>query len=636
MLAMVLSCGGCAADSSSGPADGTGTDEEIADTSVAPAAEVVADDTQGPGEGVQDADSSESLNGPDGVDDTPLDSVPDAADSSEVSSDVSVTWVPVVTEKPAQCATGELLFAPADATTATADALFDAIAAEFSEICGSVGDVDGDGRTDLLVGDRLLLNCGDDGFVDVGLPGVEATYVVASAITDLEADGVREILLGDSAGQLHLRRLRADGTFDVEPPVRVVAEDAMITGISPLPDRDGDGAPDLLYVTAYAWPPLLFAGGFPNTVLFAAENKRYNALLFVGGDGSLTKIPMADPARDCGHAPSYAAVVGTRHHLGLSDVMWVAQMWTDDCVLSVDDAGFPAPPRLQPQPFEDYGDLTFPMGVTYAYLGDEAGLVFAVSEVGGTGTKKPCAVLWGVDADDQVAVHELEDVSNIPASPNWVCWGMTFNDFDLDGWPDFAAAYGPTGWLTLDDDGAVEVNTHAANRPGGVALWMGGADVWEDSVDRMPEEVEGSSHFGILAGDFYGNDGMGDGCKDLLLTSTPALPTAAHPEVEEQVLYLASAWVLRNRCADDGAAEFVGVRAGYGDVGAIVKLTRSDGHVEYKPILGLEGLTGTVEPSAVFGLPEAVTATQVELLRASGETVVIAPGAQGLKGWLSP
>ena len=123
----------------------------------------------------------------------------------------------------------------------------------------ALGDVDGDGDQDALIGnggdgqDRLLLNDGKGRFTDATatqLP-VDADDCSAVALADLDGDGDRDALIGSSSGcsaasQERLYLNDGAGTFTDVTATRLPVDTDFYTEVVELEDIDGDGDRDAL------------------------------------------------------------------------------------------------------------------------------------------------------------------------------------------------------------------------------------------------------------------------------------------------------------------------------------------------------------------------------------------------------
>ena len=158
----------------------------------------------------------------------------------------------------------------------------------------AMGDVDGDGDLDVLIGrelkaNQLLINDGAGGFsVDASFPGgVANTHAVAMG--DVDGDGDLDLLIGNFACANELLINDGLGGFSVDGsfPGGTAVTNAVAMG-----DVDGDGNLDLLIGNEYSVDELLLGdglGGFSVDGSFPGESVVTKAVAMgdVDGDGDL-------------------------------------------------------------------------------------------------------------------------------------------------------------------------------------------------------------------------------------------------------------------------------------------------------------------------------------------------------------
>ncbi|MCA9493061.1 MAG: VCBS repeat-containing protein, partial [Myxococcales bacterium] len=138
--------------------------------------------------------------------------------------------------------------------------------ATFGWLQSDVGDVDGDGDEDVLLGGRqlgLALNDGSGTFTTVVLPAAVATSAVR--LVDVDGDGDLDAIAAVDGGPV----LWAENTGALQPPALVAAL-RDVTGIEPA-DVDGDGDEDLILSRADGvWWVERGVGGFAAPIRWLA------------------------------------------------------------------------------------------------------------------------------------------------------------------------------------------------------------------------------------------------------------------------------------------------------------------------------------------------------------------------------
>jgi len=177
-----------------------------------------------------------------------------------------------------------------------------------SESTVAVGDLDGDGRTDALVANKIdpdkgatslvhpLIHVGPEGKKlrkqePLNLPDA---YHYAPALGDLTGDGADDLILGTWQGNLSYYRNEGDGTFTpVDGPLKGLSGGTNV--VPALGDLSGDGRPDLVLGTAGGTVTLHRNTGSASSPSFAqtpdtlatVDSRAAPTLHDIDGDGTL-------------------------------------------------------------------------------------------------------------------------------------------------------------------------------------------------------------------------------------------------------------------------------------------------------------------------------------------------------------
>ena len=378
---------------------------------------------------------------------------------------------------------------------------------QFGTSSAGIGDVDGDGVPDLVVGSPsrsnstgavqvVLLN--SDGTAktssEVSVSGVAAGNQFGRAVAgvgDVDRDGVPDIAVGSPnknsrQGELQVVLLSSDGTAkslgaSMQSPTTV--QNGALFGFSAagIGDVDGDGVPDLAVgapnvgSTGAVYVVLLnAAGGAKQTVTVAnaanAQGDSFGASVAGVGDVDGDGIP--------------DIAVGASNRANSAGTVWVVQLNADGTAKRADSVvDAPAGPRPAAQDR---------LGTSVAGIGDIDGdgipdLVAGASSAGGGGSLRGVAHVVLLEADGGVK-RSFEIGDGFPQAPSIS---------DYDGFGTSVAGLGD-----LNRDGTAEI---AVGAPGDDSRVLSGGVVHVISVDYAARAGDGHlRRTGFLHGDAEG------------------------------------------------------------------------------------------------------------------------------------
>lgn len=382
-------------------------------------------------------------------------------------------------------------------------------------VTSSVGDLNRDGNLDILVWEKdgagvkeAYLNCGSR-FLPLGLAGridgapadLLGSGASASVLRDLDGDGRTDLVVATLDTRVHVL-LQQDGLRfshrlawappapPTQPPFPRIAVVAPV-------DINGDGRLDL-----YAAFRLKVDMPRPGA---HAENR----VLLQQPDGSFADATMAPE-----YAPIFACgdnlTLGVNFFLdprpgNMTRYIWLGNINADSCLYRYSiDAGRPSFRQVK---LPLVGDPPRTMGVEHAYEDNSGASLVTESN-------------WGLSAPTfRIADSGVTDVTgNISFDPvpadthNLISWGMARRDFDNDGFEDLAEANGSYFIKAVED-------VFFAGTPGLGPQYL--QLYRNDGTDHLKNESAGAGApfatpgggFSLAAGDLDH-----DGCYDLLAT----------------------------------------------------------------------------------------------------------------------
>ena len=345
----------------------------------------------------------------------------------------------------------------------------------------ATGDVDGDGRLDLLVThplavaqDRvgLYLNRGDFRFERIPLPAVESLMndpwshgIAAGAVfIDDDGDGDQDLLLSVAFGKTRLlrNRLKETGTLSFDDVSAHAGIDAHTVSLgATFFDFDNDGVLDLYVMNAltthlpdyeqptplnvFKLPPPAYEGDrralkFMHNGWHDADNGGKNQLYRGNGDGTYTRLD-----QDAWGMPEthWSLAVGTQdfNHDGFTDLYVASDFGPDDLYLNEGGKHFR---RIEGSRFGDIGKDTYKgMNVSIADFDHNGFGDVYVSNVHHA-LQSEGSLLWMVSASKDPFVPDFNDEATQRGALNErrFAWGAAAGDLNLDGWDDLVQANG--------------------------------------------------------------------------------------------------------------------------------------------------------------------------------------------------
>lgn len=332
------------------------------------------------------------------------------------------------------------------------------------------GDFDGDGRLDLYVTDHmgpchLYRSNGDGTFTDVAEsagvahPGMHAT---SATFVDFDNDGRPDLYVGVAHGPNRLFRNNGDGTF-ADVTERSGLGDEGRTMSTAWSDYDGDGYLDV-FVANYPDEPVTFdAHSTPqmNTRTVMQLPHPTNHLFHNNGDGTFTDVShLLDISATWGFG--FSAVWFDYNRDGRPDLYAVydfGNIRQPNTLWRNDGPGPDGWRFTQVQHRMGVDTRANPMGVASGDYDNDGWLDLAVTDIGpnylyrNTGGQRFREVAQGA----RVA-HATNDVNNM-LDPS-MTWGVSFADFNNDGWLDLYLVAGAMDYQNVPQPNALYMNDH--------------------------------------------------------------------------------------------------------------------------------------------------------------------------------
>ena len=145
---------------------------------------------------------------------------------------------------------------------------------------GAIGDIDGDGKPDMVVpslegrATSILRNTGTPGTMSFARTDIAAsTYPRAVALGDIDGDGKIDMVVSSNTNNFLLIYLNTStpGAVSFSAPVTLTFSNNYAANVLALRDMDGDGKPDIVAISGTIDLSIFLNTGSPGNVSFAPE-----------------------------------------------------------------------------------------------------------------------------------------------------------------------------------------------------------------------------------------------------------------------------------------------------------------------------------------------------------------------------
>jgi hypothetical protein len=461
-------------------------------------------------------------------------------------------------------------------------------------------DFDGDGRIDLYVTDHmgpahLYRNNGDGTFTDVAAgagvahPGLHAT---SATFVDYDNDGWPDLYVGVAFGPNRLYRNNRDGTFS-DVTERSGLGDMGRTMSTAWADYDRDGYLDV-FVANYPDEPVTFdAHSTPQMNGRAVMQLPHptNHLFHNNGDGTFTDVSHL-LSLDATWGFGFSAVWFDYNRDGRPDLYAVydfGNLRQPNTLWRNDGPGPQGWRFTQVQDQMRVDTRANPMGAATGDYNNDGWLDLAVTNIGPNYLYRNQAGRIFRDVAESVRVaHATNSVTNM-LDPS-MTWGVSFADFNNDGWLDLYLVAGTMDFQNVPQPNVLYMNDHQG----------GFVDVSDASGANDPRQ--GRS---VAVADFDG-----DGYLDMFVANYGEPP----------LLYRNLSRTLGNRWL---RLRLEGTQSNRDAVGARVTVYAAGMRPQVREVQIGQGLGSCSETTLHFGLGRAKRAERIEIHWPSGQMQVV-------------